>query len=139
MKSKSRFFLIFSIILLVLIGILFVYSASMYSAEINYNNKYHFFIKQIIGALLGTVGLIFFSNFDYLKLKKFATLAVIISFICLIAVFIPFIGVENYGAKRWIGFGPITIQASEIAKFGFILFASAYLTKYYDKATKNRG
>ncbi len=135
MKQKYRFFLIFSVFLLVFIGILFVYSASMYSAQVNYNNQFYFLIKQIIGAILGTIGLIFFSKFNYLKLKKFGTLAVIISFVCLILVFIPFIGVENYGAKRWIGFGPITIQASEIAKFGFILFSASYLSKHFEKAT----
>ena len=133
MKNKCRFFLIFSVILLVLIGILFVYSASMYSAEINYNNKYHFLIKQIIGALLGLASMIFFSNFNYHRLKKFGLIAVIVSFVCLILVFVPFIGVENYGAKRWIGFGPITIQASEIAKFGFILFSACYLSNHADK------
>ena len=135
MKKKYRYFLIFSVFLLVFIGILFVYSASMYSAEVNYNNKYHFLIKQIIGAVLGTIGLIFFSKFNYQKLKKLGIFAVIISFVCLILVFIPFIGVENYGAKRWIGFGPLTIQASEIAKFGFILFSASYLSKHYETAT----
>lgn len=135
MNKKSRFFLTFSVFLLVFIGILFVYSASMYSAEVNYNNKYHFLIKQIIGAVLGTAGLIFFSKFDYHKLKKFGLIAVVISFVCLILVFIPFIGVENYGAKRWIGFGPITIQASEIAKFGFILFSASYLSKHFESVS----
>ena len=101
----------------------------MYSAKMNYKNEYYFLIKQIIGALLGSIGLVFFSNFNYQKLKKFSIPVLIFSFICLILVFIPHLGVENYGAKRWIGVGPITIQASEIAKFGFILFGASYLSR----------
>lgn len=134
--KKNRIILLICCYFLVFIGIIFVFSASMYSAEVNYNNKYYFLIKQIIGALIGTVGLIFFSNFDYKKLKKFSIPVLIFSFVCLILVFIPFIGVENYGAKRWIGLGPITIQASEIAKFGFILFSASYLSTHYDKTAK---
>ena len=133
--KKNRIILLFCCYFLVFIGILFVYSASMYSAQVNYNNKYYFLIKQIIGALLGSVGLIFFSNFNYQKLKKFSIPVLIFSFICLILVFIPHIGVENYGAKRWIGFGPITIQASEIAKFGFILFSASYLSNHFNNVT----
>ena len=38
-------------------------------------------------------------------------------------------GKSNYGATRWIGFGAFTVQPSEIAKLGFVLFAAAYFAK----------
>jgi cell division protein FtsW len=44
-------------------------------------------------------------------------------------VFVPGIGVENYGAKRWIGFGGVTLQPSEISKFALILFSATVLSK----------
>ena len=133
--KKNRLFLLISCYILFIIGIIFVYSASMYSAQVNYKNQYYFLIKQIIGVLIGSIGLILFLNFNYKKLKKFSIPVLIFSFVCLILVFIPFVGVENYGAKRWIGIGPITIQASEIAKFGFILFSATYLSNNYQKVS----
>ncbi len=41
----------------------------------------------------------------------------------------PGLGVENYGATRWLGLGPVTVQPSEIAKYGFILFAAAHIAQ----------
>lgn len=129
--SKTILTLVFVILALCILGIIFVYSASMYSASILYSNKFYFVTKQIIGVVLGFAGLIFFSFFDYHKLEKVKVPLLIISVILLVLVFVPFIGVENYGAKRWIGFLGITIQPSEIAKFAFVIFSASYLSKHY--------
>ena len=43
---------------------------------------------------------------------------------------------ENYGAKRWIKFPFFTLQSSEVAKFGFVIFSAAYLAKHHDKIHK---
>ena len=71
-----------------------------------------------------------------MELKKFSKLGIIVSIILLALVFIPGIGVENYGAKRWIGLFGITIQPSEIAKFAFVLFASSYLSEHKQDVKK---
>lgn len=127
------------ILFLCIFGCVMVYSASSYSAQINYNNQYHFLIKQTIGVVLGFVAMIFFYFFPYEKLAKLKWWLVIISAVCLVLVFVPFIGVENYGAKRWIGLLGITIQPSEFAKFSFVIFASAYLSKNYNKVKTFKG
>jgi cell division protein FtsW len=49
--------------------------------------------------------------------------------VLLVLVFIPGIGVSNYGATRWIGIGGITVQPSELAKYGYVLFAAAYIAE----------
>ena len=118
------------VIFLSVFGCIMVYSASMYSAQKNFNSSTFFLIKQIVGVALGVCGLVFFSFFDYKKLKMFCKPLLLVSIILLVLVFIPGIGVENYGAKRWIGLFGITIQPSEIAKFAFVLFASVYLSKH---------
>jgi cell division protein FtsW len=100
----------------------------MYNAKINYNNEYHFLIKQIIGVIIGSFSMIVISFIDYHIYKKYKWFFVIVSFILLLLVFIPNIGKGNYGSNRWINLGFFTIQASEIAKFGFVIFASAYLS-----------
>ncbi len=134
--NKNALLVIISTLVLVVVGIVFVYSASWYSATINYGNKYHFLIKQIIGAVVGLAGLVFFWLFDYKKLRKFSVFAIIVGFVLLVLVFIPGIGVSNYGAKRWIGLPGFTIQASEVAKFCFILFCASYLAKNHEKIGK---
>ena len=54
-------------------------------------------------------------------------------------MFVPGVGVENYGAKRWIGVGGLTLQPSEIAKFSLILFAATYFSAYKDRLTSFKG
>lgn len=75
----------------------------------------------------------------YKKLEKLKYPAVIVSVILLLLVFVPGIGVTNYGATRWIGFGGITLQPSEIAKYSFALFAAAYFAKNYKKVKTVKG
>ena len=138
-KTKFDYILLACVILLVVFGILMVYSASYYSAELTYGNKMFFAKKQIVGAIIGIVALIFMSFINYQFLQKLKWPAIIISIILLIAVFIPGLGVTNYGATRWINLGITTIQPSEIAKFGFVIFASSILAKNYNKVKKFTG
>lgn len=141
-KSKFKFVnisLLLATLLLVLIGLVMVYSASFYNADLNYNNKYYFLIKQIIGAVAGIFALIFAYNFDYHKFLKLRWYILGISVVLLVLVFLPGIGVANYGAKRWLNIGFFTIQPSEIAKFGFVVWCSAYLSKNYKNIKKFKG
>ena len=117
-------------------GCIMVYSASSYVAQYRYGNPYFYLTKQIVGVALGAVAMFVFSKINYQKLKKFKWVGIIISIILLALVFIPIIGVENYGARRWINLGFFTIQPSEFAKFAFVLFAAAYLSENYEKVGK---
>ncbi len=137
--NKPDYILSILVISLVLFGVIMVYSASSYSASVYYNNEFYYMFKQIIGAVLGIAVMIICSHIDYHLLLKFRYLLLILAYVLLILVFIPGIGVENYGAKRWINLPFFTIQASEIAKFAFIIFAAAYMSKNYKKMTTFRG
>lgn len=110
-------------------GVLMVYSASYYSAQEQTGDAFFFMKKQLIGFVLGSVAMVAAAKFPYRKLIKLKWPALIVSVVLLAAVFIPGFGVENYGATRWIGIGPITIQPSEISKYGFVVFASAYCSE----------
>ena len=135
-KSKSNkgdYLLLIAVLLLSIIGTIFIYSASNYSAQKTYNDGLYFVKKQVIGILLGAVVMILTAIYDYNKLKKFMPYVLIVSFILLGLVFVPGIGVENYGAKRWVGVGGITLQPSEIAKFSLILFCATYISNNPEK------
>ena len=138
-KGKSEYTLLIATILLVGIGLLFVYSASYYTAEKNTGNKFFYLTKQSIGAIVGFVSMFFCAKLSKKFLKKIAIPLVIVSTILLVIVLIPGIGVENYGARRWIGIGSFTFQPSEIAKFSLVLFVAYFVSRqtYDAKKFKN--
>lgn len=134
---------ILKIILLVIglagFGCLMVYSASYYSAQYHYGNQYFFLFKQIMGVVLGIFAMIFFSLVDYHILKKYKNLIIIVAIVLLVLVFVPGLGVENYGAKRWISLLGISIQPSEIAKFALVIFIASYMSDNHDKVKTFKG
>ena len=127
------------VVLVAAFGVLMVYSASYYAAEKQFGDAFYFMKKQLVGFILGIVAMLAAGFFPYRSLKKLKWPALIVSLALLAAVFIPGLGVENYGATRWIGLGPITIQPSEIAKFGFIIFAAAYASEKPERMKKFAG
>ena len=114
-------------------GVLMVYSASSYTAEATYGDSFFFAKKQLLGFALGTVAMIAVCFFPYNKLQKLKWAALAVSVLLLAVLFIPGVGKENYGATRWINLGPLTIQPSEIAKYGFVIFAAAYASENPDR------
>ena len=130
-KKPKRFYvdfiLLFAVLFLVGFGILMVYSASSYQAQLRYNDKFFFMKKQIYGAIAGFFGMITMYFIDYKKLEKFKWPLFIVSCILLLLVFVPKIGVKVYGARRWINLGFITIQPSEIAKFAIVILFSTLI------------
>lgn len=132
-KTLSIFLLVCG---LAIFGCIMVYSASCYIANYRYSNPYFYLTKQIVGAVLGIAAMFVCTFVNYQKLKKLKWWVVIISAVLLALVFIPGIGVENYGAKRWLNLGLFTIQPSEFAKFALVLFSAAYLSDNYEKIGK---
>ena len=127
------------VILVAAFGVLMVYSASYYAAEKQFGDAFYFMKKQLVGFILGIVAMLAAGFFPYRNLKKLKWPALVVSLVLLAAVFVPGLGVENYGATRWIGLGPITVQPSEIAKFGFIIFAAAYASENPERMKKFTG
>ena len=127
--AKGDLFFLAAVLLLAGWGVVCVYAASSYNAEVQYGDEFYFFKKQLIGFVLGTAAMAGVSFIPYERLKKIGIPALVVSLVLLALVFIPGVGRSNYGATRWIGIGPITIQPSELAKLGFVLFAAGYFAK----------
>ncbi|MCL2798343.1 MAG: putative lipid II flippase FtsW [Firmicutes bacterium] len=126
-------------LVMVAFGVLMVYSASSYNAEVNYGNRFHFMYKQFLGVIFGLCAMFALAIIDYRRLAKLRYVILGAGFALLLLVFIPGVGVENYGARRWINLPFFTLQASEIAKFAFIIFAAAYMAKNYRRMSTFRG
>ncbi len=138
-KGEYDFILTSVTVMLVLFGVVMVYAASSYNAQVNYGNQYFYMFKQLVGAVLGFVAMTAMSFIDYHVLGKLRFVILGISILLLALVFIPGVGVESYGARRWINLPFFTMQASEIAKFGFIIFSAAYMAKHHKKMTTFKG
>jgi len=142
MKLKDRVYdyaLLVVTIMLVLLGIIMVFSASFYHAENSSDYGYdgfYFFKNQIFGAVVGLAAMIFLMFYDYDKLGNFKLWGVVFALVLLGLVYIPGVGVEINGSLRWIDLGFITIQPSEIAKFFFIVFVAKVMDDNQDKIKK---
>ena len=107
---------------LVLLGLIMILSASSVSSFATYGSSFLFFNKQLMWAGVGLAGFVFFSRYDYRKLKGKGFFLLPAVGILLIAVLIPGVGIAAGGSARWIGAGPLAFQPSELAKLALILF-----------------
>lgn len=141
-KSKCRNdIIIISLLvgLLVIFGCIMVYSASFYSANYHYGNKYFFLFKQLLGVVLGVFAMIALTFIDYHLLNKYKWIIVGGTFLLLALVFVPGLGMESYGAKRWVSLLGFSIQPSEIAKFALVIFTAGYMSDHHDKVKTFKG
>ncbi len=124
-KGPVDFLILFSIIVLTVLGMIMVFSASMYNAGVDYNDSFYYFTKQVIYGVLGFVLLFVIMNLNYKIIKKFAPIVFFGCLFLLTIVLIPGIGVEVGGARRWIDLGGLgTLQPSEFMKIGLVLYLS---------------
>ncbi|WZL74738.1 stage V sporulation protein E [Clostridiaceae bacterium 35-E11] len=131
-KKSSDFTLLLTVLVLVIIGIIMVFSSSHYYALSKMNDSYHFLKRELMWAVLGLIGMFFAMNFDYWKYRKIAPYAYMLSIILLILVLTP-LGIEFNGAQRWLGVGGFTIMPGEVAKICGIFFAATYLSRKPEK------
>ncbi|MBE7076939.1 MAG: putative lipid II flippase FtsW [Clostridiales bacterium] len=135
LKNKHSIIIVFLTVLIAVFGCVMVYSASKYSAFVQYGNKYFYLKKQIIGVAVGLIGMVACSFINHKIYKKFYWIFYIVGFVFLALVFVPGLSRTSYGATRWIGIGGLTIQPSEIAKF-CLVFALAGLISNGDYLEK---
>lgn len=127
--GKGDLLFLAAVLALAAYGVVCVYSASSYNAEVQYGDEMFFFRKQLVGFLIGAAAMAGVSFLHYEKLRRFGLPALLLSLVLLALVFVPGLGKSNYGATRWIGVGSFTVQPSEIAKLGFVMFAAGYFAK----------
>ena len=111
------------------IGLLFIYSASSYSAELQYGDAFRYVETQAVALALGIAAMFAVSFVRPEKIKKYSFVLFAVGVALLAAVFVPGFGVESYGAKRWINLGFFTVQPSEYAKFAMVAFLAAFAAK----------
>ena len=115
-------------IVLVLISLCIIGSAThINKGAINYD----FVVKQGVAFVVNFLMLLFFCNYDYTRLKRFAKPLYVINLLMLAAVM--FFGTSALGAQRWIQIGPLTLQPSEFSKLIMIICLAALLADRGEK------
>lgn len=114
---------------LVVFGLVMVYDVSSVQSLKDFGDSYYYIKQQLIWVSLGIFSMLFFAQFDYLKFKAFSLIFLILSFILLLAVLIPGLGVSGGGAHRWLRVGSVTFQPAEIIKLTGIIFLSTLYEK----------
>ena len=121
---------LFYIVFLTAFGWIMVYSASVYSSQVDTqsSSKTHYFFNQFIFSMLGFVALYIISKFKYQMFKYFINLLIAIESVLLILVLTP-LGNSVNGSSRWFKLGFISFQPSELAKIIIILYMADMCTK----------
>ena len=122
-----------SVAVLVLVGIVMVFSSSAVYALEKYNDSYYFLKRQAVWCLLGTGVLLVVKRMDYRKLQQHTYPIMLATFLLLLAVMFPQVSKEVGGARRWLTLGGFSFQPSELAKFTLVLFIAKSLVKRADK------
>jgi len=127
-EPQDTSFLILVLMLLV-IGLIMLYSASFPSSYFEKGNPNYYILKQAAFAGAGILAMLFVSKLDYHLLKYLIIPLMFTTLILLGLVLLPNVGVLRNNARRWINIFGISVQPSEIAKLAIILDFSASIAR----------
>jgi len=92
-----------------------------------------YLVKHLLWLAVGIGGLLALRRIDYRLLERWWWVCALGSLVLLLVVLLPGIGTEKYGARRWIRFGPIGFQPSEVAKLGMVVALAALGTRWSER------
>jgi cell division protein FtsW len=118
------------VVTIVMLGLLMVASASIEISEKQMHQPFYFLYRQLIGLLIGMMagyGIVQFKIASWQKIDSYLLIGVIFS---LALVLIPGIGHSVNGSARWIGYGVMRIQVSELAKLATVIYLAGYLYRH---------
>lgn len=127
--QKTITILIAAVLILVTLGLIMLFSASLVRGEAQYNNSGYFVTRQLFWMSLAVISAIICAKIDLRWVRNAALPLVILCVISLVLVRIPGIGREINGSWRWIRIGPLTLQPSEFSKVGVILAFSWWISR----------
>ncbi|MDF2460031.1 MAG: ftsW, partial [Nitrospira sp.] len=127
--------LLFVTLTLALMGLVMVFSASAIVAGNRFQDPEFFLKRQIAWLGFGFLLMHLTSRIDYQLWKKLSMPILISIAILLVMVLIPSLGVAAKGARRWLRWGPISIQPAEMVKLVSVIYLATYLAKKADKLT----
>jgi cell division protein FtsW len=129
MHRKSAYILFLAVLGLLVIGIVMLFSTSAFARD-SHGDVYFFIKRQAMWFGVGLVICIFAALVDYHLWRRTWWLWFALALVALALCYVPHIGMRLNGSRRWIGWGPITVQPSELAKVAVIFFLAAWFARY---------
>lgn len=125
-RSDTDRWLFIVTLALCLMGAVMIFSASAVTAQQQYGHSYYFVARQVVWLAVGLLGMFALMKLDYHRLRE---PAVVYTALCLVVVMLlgTFFLDKSHATHRWIRFGPVGIQPSELAKLAVILYLAWFL------------
>ena len=137
-SKQNNWELVICIIILIAFGMIMIYSASSYTAQISFGDPGYFVKSQARNALIGIVLMIILDRFiPYGFLCNISELGYLVSLV--LAALTLFVGREINGTKRWLGIGGLSFQPSEVVKAVLIVYLAVIIVQAGKKINTVKG
>ncbi|MBI9097013.1 MAG: putative lipid II flippase FtsW [Spirochaetaceae bacterium] len=129
--NEPAFDAVFLILIILLSGVGFaaLFSSSYNFADTVFGSPFHFVKKQFLWLVLGTISAFAASKVSLVLLKKYIPVFMFFSIAVNLLLFIPGLGIESGGARRWLEVGGISFQPSELIRLSLVLYVAKMLEK----------
>ncbi|WP_082353793.1 putative lipid II flippase FtsW [Marinagarivorans algicola] len=127
--ARLDWYLLTVVLALMSFGLVMILSASIDLAAHSYKDPWFFFKRHALYLCVALVGAIMIFSLPSQAWNRLGIVFLIIGIALLVAVLIPGVGKMVNGSRRWLGVGPFSLQASEAAKFCFIVFFASFLSR----------
>lgn len=127
--TSGHFVLLFLMAIFCAFGLMMVLSSSSVDSLRIYGSSWVFFKRQVMWIVLGTIALYVTLRIDYRFWRKWRMPLLLGTGALLVIVLIPGIGIKVSGSRRWLGFGSMNMQPSELAKFALLVFSADLLAR----------
>ncbi|HLH21105.1 MAG TPA: putative lipid II flippase FtsW [Chloroflexota bacterium] len=136
-RRPPDLWLLVAVLLLLVAGIVWVYSSSFIVAHNEFGDDNYFLTRHLIALAGGLVLMGFLAGVDYRRWRRWALMGMVVSVGLLVVVLIPGLGVEVYGSRRWLQTGGLLpgAQPSELAKIAVIVFIASWLASGRERAS----
>ena len=132
LNSQPDFILLLSTFTLLAIGLVMISSASMDYASQRYGDPFYHTRRHAIYLIIALIAGFIASKVSVELWQRSDKYLLLLSFIILTLIIIPGVGVTANNATRWLAIGPLTLQGSEVAKLGVIVYLGSYLVRQND-------
>ena len=128
-SNRLPLFILLSGILVACFGLLAIFDASVIDAYRTFDDKFHYVKQQSLWLGLGILVALITANIPISWLKKNSVILYGFTLILMLIVLIPGLGTKLQGARRWLIFGPLVFQPSELLKITLAIYLAKWLAQ----------
>lgn len=121
------------VLLLLLLGLVMISSASMTPADRLHGDPFHFFWRQLVHVGLGVAAAVLALRIPLQAWARLNLVLFALGLVGLVLVLLPGVGREVNGSMRWVDVGGFSVQPSEFMKIFMILYVAGYLARRSDE------